>query len=214
MSRTRRRSPRMDLDPRTVNLPASGLLIDEVPVTPTAAEINKLAGLATTSAELGKLAGITGYPLQCAEVTFTETAGSGVYTGSVTLPAGATLVDIIIHAVALWNNAGACTMKVGDVADDDGFFTGIDLKATDLLAGESLSFSHPGGKQGADLDAIDVGGEGGAAAGADVHVRRRYLATARVISGIITTASTGGSTGRTRMTVLYSLPVATAATKV
>jgi hypothetical protein len=29
------------------------------------------------------------------------------------------------------------------------------------------------------------------------------------VSGIITTASTGGSTGRTRMTVIYSLPVST-----
>jgi hypothetical protein len=61
----------------------------------------------------------------------------------VSVPAGATILDIIVNGVALWNNAGACTLKVGDVADDDGYFTAVDLKATDLLAGESLSFALP-----------------------------------------------------------------------
>lgn len=137
------------------------------------------------------------------EVTFTETAGAGVYTGSVDVPAGATIVDVIVHAVALWDNAGNATMIVGDVADDNGFFTGVDLKATDLLAAESISFAKAGGKEGADVTATQV--------------NRRYLATARVVSGIITTTGAGGSTGRTRMTVIYSSPVSTditAATKV
>lgn len=45
----------------------------------------------------------------------------------------------------------------------------------------------------------------------------RYSATARTISGVVTTASTGGTTGRTRMTVVWSAPAAgfiVAATKV
>jgi hypothetical protein len=71
------------------------------------------------------------------------------------------------------------TLKVGDVADDDGYFTGVDLKATDLLAGESLSFALAGGKAGAYI--------------ANSQVSPRYSASARVVSGIITTASTGGS---------------------
>lgn len=133
------------------------------------------------------------------EVTFTEVGGALTYTGSVTIPAGATLVDVIVYGEALWDNAGAVTMKVGlDGIDDDGFFTGVNLKATDLLAGESLSFDNAGGKAGADI--------------ANSQVQRRYLATARTLSGIITTASTGGSAGRTRMTVIYSLPTVTAAT--
>jgi hypothetical protein len=127
------------------------------------------------------------------EVTFTETGGALTYTGSVSLPAGSTLLDVIVHGVALWDNAGAVTMKVGDVADDDGIFTAIDLKATDLLAAEGLAASGgtalAGGKAGADI--------------ANSQWNRRYLATARVISGIITTASTAGSTGRTRMTVVW-----------
>lgn len=135
------------------------------------------------------------------ERTFTETAGAGVYTGSVALPAGATLVDIIINGVALWDNAGAVTLKVGDVADDDGYYTAVNLKATDLLAGESLSFALAGGKAGAYI--------------ANSQVSPRYSATARTISGVVTTASTGGSAGRTRMLVLYTLGAESgAATKV
>lgn len=133
------------------------------------------------------------------EVTFTEVGGALTYTGSVTIPAGATILDIIVNGVALWDNAGAVTMKVGDVADDDGYYTGVNLKATDLLAGESLSFALAGGKAGAYI--------------ANSQVSPRYSASERVISGIITTASTGGSAGRTRMTVTWvEAGVASAAT--
>lgn len=140
--------------------------------------------------------------LQVSEVTFTETSGAGTYTGSVAIPAGASIHDIVINGVALWDNAGAVTLKVGDAADDDGFFTGVNLKATDLLAGESLSFDLAGGKAGAYI--------------ANSQVSPRYSASTRTISGIITTASTGGSAGRTRMSVVWSKPPTTkiaAATK-
>lgn len=157
-------------------------------VTATAAELNALAGLAANS-------GI----VVAQERTFTETSGAGTYTGSVSVPAAATILDIIVNGVALWDNAGACTMIVGDVADDNGYFTGVDLKATDLLAGESISFALAGGKAGAYI--------------ANSQVSPRYSASARTVSGIITTASTGGSAGRTRMVVVYTLPTATAATK-
>lgn len=135
------------------------------------------------------------------EITFTETAGAGVYTGSVTIPAGATIVDIIAYGEALWDNAGTAVLKVGiDAVDDDGYFTGVNLKATDLLAGESLSFALAGGKAGADI--------------ANSQVQRRYGAAERVVSGIVTTSSTGGTAGRTRLVVMYALPTITAATKV
>lgn len=137
------------------------------------------------------------------ERTFTETAGAGVYTGSVIVPAGATLLDIIVHAVALWDNAGAVTMDVGEATDDpNGYYAGINLKATDLLATESLSFSHAGGKGGAYF------------VGTNTHVTDRYASIEREIEGVITTASTGGSAGRTRMVVVYALPSSAAAVKV
>lgn len=138
--------------------------------------------------------------LVASELTFTETSAAGVYTGSVTVPAGATIHDIIVNAVTLWAAGTSATLKVGDATDDDGYFTGVNLKATDLLAGESISFDQAGGKAGAYI--------------ANSQVSPRYSATARVISGIVTQVGTG-ATGVTRMTVLYSLPsMIVAATKV
>lgn len=132
------------------------------------------------------------------ERTFTETTGAGVYTGTVSVPAGATIVDIIISGVAVWTATTSATLKVGDATDDDGFFTGVNLKATDLLAGESLSLTAPGGKHGAYV----VPG----ATDDAFQVSARYGAAARVIKGIITTVGAAGTAGRTRMTVLYTTP--------
>lgn len=155
-----------------------------------------------SESEQRRLIGITGTPTIAVERTFTETAVAGVYTGSVTVPAAATIMDIIVNGVALWDTGTSATMKVGDVADDDGYYTAVNLKATDLLAGESINFALAGGKAGAYI--------------ANSQVSPRYAATARVVSGIVTTVGTG-TAGRTRMTVIYSLPVAddtAAATKV
>lgn len=138
--------------------------------------------------------------LVCEEVTFTEAGVAGVYTGSVNVPAGATIHDIVVNGVALWTAGTSATLKVGDATDDDGYYTGVNLKATDLLAGESLNFSLAGGKAGAYI--------------ANSQVSPRYSATARVISGIVTTVGTTATAGRTRMTVVFSLPRVKAATKV
>ncbi|MBV9872487.1 MAG: hypothetical protein JO214_17885 [Frankiaceae bacterium] len=141
--------------------------------------------------------------IKAAEVSITETTGAGVYTGSVNIPAGSTIHDIIVNGVALWTATTSATLKVGDAADDDGFYTGVDLKATDLLAGESISFAQAGGKAGAYI--------------ANSQVSPRYSAAARVISAIVTTVGAAGNAGRTRMMVLYSTTgsgVVPAATKV
>lgn len=138
------------------------------------------------------------------EVTFTETSGSGVYTGSVTVPGGSFLVDVLVHGVAVWDNAGTVDMIVGDVANTDGMLIITSLKAAgDLVAGETLGMGTAldGGETGDDVTSSSW--------------KRRYLATERVVSGVITTSSTGGSTGRTRMVVLYTDPTTpAAATKV
>lgn len=144
---------------------------------------------------------VEGVLKEATAVTFTED-GEGVYTGSVTLPAGSVLVDIIVHAEALWTAGTSATMDVGDVADPNGFFAGVNLKATDLLAGESISFNYPGGKAGAYIDTVNG------------HVKQRYSSTERVISGVVTASGTAGDAGLTRMVVLYTKPtVEVAATK-
>lgn len=144
---------------------------------------------------------VAGHSLvRSAEVTFTETTGAGVYTGSVAIPAGATLIDIIVNGVALWTATSSAAMIVGDGTDPNGYYDAIDLKATDLLAGESISFAQAGGKAGAYI--------------ANSQVSPRYAAAARTITGEITTVGAAGSAGRTRMTVVYSMPATTtAATK-
>jgi hypothetical protein len=129
--------------------------------------------------------------VRAVEVTFTE-AGAGTYTGSVVLPAGATLLDILVNGVVLWAAGTSATMKVGDGADDDGFYTGVDLKATDLLAGESISFALAGGQAGAYI--------------ANSQVSPRYSASARTISGVVTSVG-AGTDGRTRMVVVYVAPI-------
>lgn len=137
--------------------------------------------------------------LVCEEILFAENGAAGVYTGSVNIPAGATIHDIIVNGVALWGAGSSATLKVGDATDDDGFYTAVNLKATDLLAGESLSFALAGGKAGAYI--------------ANSQVSPRYSATARVISGVVTTVGTTASTGVTRMQVVYALPRVKSATK-
>lgn len=149
---------------------------------------------ATESADLTGLAareGLTG-GVYAQEIAFTED-GAGTYAGAVDVPAGATLLDIIVNGVALWTAATSAALEVGDGTDPDGYFTAVNLKATDLLAGESLSFSHAGGKAGAYI--------------ANSHVSPRFASTARTITASVVSVG-AGTAGRTRVTVVYHVPVA------
>lgn len=176
---------------------ANSLTVGGTNITASIAEVAALNGLTATVAELNKTDGVTGSLVEAHEVTFTED-GEGVYTGSVSVPAGATIIDIIVNAVALWAAGTSAAMIVGDGTDPNGYYDAINLKATDLLAGESISFALAGGKAGAYI--------------ANSQVSPRYSSSARTITGEVT--STGaGTTGRTRMIVIFALPTATAATK-
>jgi hypothetical protein len=162
-------------------------------------------GLATVTATTAVIGGATVSaaiaPVVASRVSFTETAGAGTYTGSVTVPAGATILDIKVRSTVVWNNSGAAAMIVGDATDPNGWFDAINLKATDLIPGEEINFIQTGGKEGAYLNTTT-----GARTAA-------YSASARTITGEITTASTGGGNGRTTMDVIWANPTATAATK-
>jgi hypothetical protein len=134
-------------------------------------------------------------------VAFTENATNTIHTGTVTLPSGAHIHDVRVVSTVLWTG-GTATMKVGDGTDDDGWFTGVNLKATDLLVGEVLSITNSenwGGKQGAYLDAttgrkgVQTGGSG-----------TGNSSTGSVI-GVITVGTPATTAGRTFMTVTYSV---------
>lgn len=184
---------------RIIALYADNLTLGGTAITATAAELNALDGITATPDELNKLDGLLAASglVVAAEVTFTE-AGAGVYTGSVVVPAGATLLDIIVNGVVLWAAGTSAALIVGDGTDPNGYYDAVNLKATDLLAGESISFALAGGKAGAYI--------------ANSQVSPRYAATARTITGEVTSVG-AGTAGRTRMTVVYAQPAtATAAT--
>ena len=131
----------------------------------------------------------TAQVVKVAERTFVE-SGAGTYTADVTVPAGAYVLDIIVNGVVLWAAATSAAMDVGDVADPNGYYAAINLKATDLLAGESISFALAGGKAGAYI--------------ANSQVSPRYAAAERTISGVVTSVG-AGTAGRTRMLVVYAV---------
>lgn len=135
------------------------------------------------------------------QVNFTENATNTIHTGTVPIPAGAWLHGIEVTSSVLWGAASA-VMKVGDTADDDGYFVGVDLKATDLLVGEILMTDPStswGGKEGAYLVAA-TGRRGPAATNFS-----KYYAAGSNITGIITVGTPAVTTGRTHMMVKYSL---------
>jgi hypothetical protein len=130
-------------------------------------------------------------------VTFTEDATSTTHTGSVVLPATAWLHNIQVLSSVLWT------------ADDDGYFTGIDLKATDLLVGEVLDTTPStswGGKEGAYLVAA-TGRRGPAATNF-----AKYYAAGSTITGVVTVGTPATTAGRTFMAVTYSVGEVIAAT--
>jgi len=172
----------------------------------TAVKLNGTS-MTASAAELNKMVGIdSGVPagsfVVAEEITFTEAGSNTTFTGSVTVPAGAYLIDVIIHNKVLWDDGTSALMIVGDVADPNGLFDAVDLKATDLLAGEQISFGYTGGVEGADVDGGETAGD---------HLRRRFLATARVITGVVTTGGQDGSAGVTNMLVVYVVPATSAA---
>jgi len=132
-------------------------------------------------------------------------AGAGTYTAEFTLPVGGKLIDIIVTAEALWTAATSAALIVGDADDDDGFIASTDLKATDLLANESIALGGletAGGKLGAY-----------ATVGTTTHMTHRAAeelgagATAgsgnrKVIAKIVSVGA--GTAGRTVVTVVYA----------
>lgn len=138
-------------------------------------------------------------------IRFTEAAGSaaGVYSGAFEVPVGACLIDIIVDGIALWTAGTSATLIVGDAADDNAYFDAVNLKATDLLAGESLSFAHSGGKYGADLVPNDVT-QATLALGTGGQIKRRSLTSARSLRAKVTTVGTLGTAGITDVTFVYA----------
>jgi hypothetical protein len=124
--------------------------------------------------------------VQAQSARFVE-SGAGTYT---------TLIDIIVEAEALWAAGTSAVMDIGDSADADGYFSAVNLKATDLLAGESMSIGSTQTRGGDDGAYLTVG--------TSTHISRRFSSASRTISAVVTSVG-AGATGRTRVTVVYSV---------
>jgi len=132
------------------------------------------------------------------EVSFTETTGAGTYTGAVTVPAGATVLDVIWRNTALWTASTTATMKAGTAADDDMFFTNVDVKTAPIIdvngAGGLSSFKNDTGS--------------GVAGGLTT-----YCSSACTVSFVVTTVGATGAAGRSRGVVIYVRPSPAGASK-
>jgi hypothetical protein len=142
-------------------------------------------------------------------VLFTENATATTHTGTVVIPAGSTLIDIIVTNKALWTG-GTATMKVGDSVDDDGYFVGVNLKATDLVLGEVLTASGSTGNWGGVNGAYLVAATGRRGPAATNFATYQDAGTS--IIGVVTVGTPATTVGRTIMTVIYATPSITAAT--
>lgn len=121
----------------------------------------------------------------------------GTYTASVTIPEGSYLLDVQVHGVELWN-AGAAELNVGSDGVVDDIWVDVNLKATDLLVNEVLSFHHQGS-----------GSEQGALLTAANGAMNQYRSGARTITATIVTSSSLGTTGETRIMVMWAKPTDT-----
>ena len=134
----------------------------------------------------------------------------GTSTGTIEVPAGSVILDIQVSNVVLWDAGTSTTMIVGDDDDPNGWFTGINLQATDLVVGEILSALHGdlwGGKEGAYIVAA-TGRRGRLTAGVDSG---NYVGAATEVIGSVTTVGTVPTVGTTYMTVFYTTPTEVAA---
>jgi hypothetical protein len=157
--------------------------------TNTLSGTNAVTGNATSGVVVSKVARLV------------ENGAGTSYTATIPIPAGAVLQDVQLIAEALWNGTSA-TAKVGDTADDDGYFTGVNLKATDLVVGEILSAKHStlwGGKEGAYLVAAS-GRRGPTSTNFGA-----YYAAGSNLTCIVTPGAADGSAGRTVFMVTYSV---------
>lgn len=138
--------------------------------------------------------------------------GAGTYDFDVFIPAGAIILDITVAGEVLWTAATSASLEVGDYActitngvpvigsaiDADGFFTAVDLKATDLTQGQHINLVQTGGVQGAYLPAID-GGSGA------THNLQLSDGVDRIVRFEVVSVG-AGTAGRTYVSLAYAMP--------
>lgn len=137
----------------------------------------------------------------CKQALFTEDAASLTHTATFVIPAGSTLLDIIVVPQVLWaNTGGTVAFTCGDANSANGWFTSTDLKATVLILGERLQASNAnnwGGVNGAYLTTAGRFGQ------QSTNMIGGFCPTAYSVIGVVTCVAPASTAGRTRMYVLW-----------
>lgn len=135
----------------------------------------------------------------CKQALFTEDATSLTHTATFVVPAGSTLLDIIVVPQVLWTG-GTAAFTCGDANSANGWFTSCDLKATVLILGERLQASNAnnwGGVNGAYLTTAGRFGQ------QSTTMIGGYCPTAYSVIGVVTVGTPATTVGRLRMYVLW-----------
>lgn len=115
----------------------------------------------------------------------------------IALPAGATILDIRVQAITLWNPGTTAVLLVGDEDDPDGYYKDVDLTSSgDLEANEILNFHNITEHAVPGVYLVDA-----------TNLRNAYRAAAKDITAIVTLVGTAATTGATRILVTYAVPV-------
>lgn len=126
-------------------------------------------------------------------------AAAGVHTVAIQVPAYSILLNVGIIGVALWNQGTSAALIAGDADDDNGFIVSTDMKATDLLAGESIWVGAGTAMAGGKIGAYVANSQWTIGSG----VAPQYNTAARVVTFTLTTVGTAATTGETICLVNY-----------
>lgn len=133
------------------------------------------------------------------QALFTENATSVTHTATFVIPAGATLLDIIVIPEVLWTG-GTAAFTCGDANSANGWFTTCNLKATDLVLGERLQASNANNWGGVNGAYLTTAGRFGQQA---TNMIGGYCPTAYSVIGVVTVGTPATTVGRLRMYVQW-----------
>jgi hypothetical protein len=128
------------------------------------------------------------------EHTIAEAGGALTYTATWSIPAGSTVLNVIVRNTVLWTNGTSASLVVGDADDANGY-----VEATDLKAAPSADVN--GAAQGLS-SLLSLGASIGTYKGG----AGKYYAAAGTITATVTTGAGAQTAGRTRILVVYTLP--------
>ncbi len=136
-------------------------------------------------------------PVVSAQMDFTETAGAGVYTATLVIPAGAVVQDVYINNRVLWTAGGStATLNIRDTATANAYVNNAPLHNTNSLP----------------LNVLDTWWHNGLGDLSSNYHSVSYL-SGTTITAKITTTGAGGTVGRTSVIVLYTVPPVSVASK-